>query len=71
MASFALEVAGSAFLAGAAIAVLPMVVIGIRKADWPLRRPGRDVPAGAFTRTFLRPSRWPGSPVVRGDHEGS
>ena len=47
MASFALVIAITAFLAGAATAVFVMLVIGIRKADRPRAGPPtRNTPAG-------------------------
>jgi hypothetical protein len=71
MTSFTLVIAGTAFLAGAAVAVFLMIVIGIRKADRPRHQSGRNVPVDAFTRNFLGASPWPGSPVVHGDREGN
>jgi hypothetical protein len=70
MASYALVIAITAFLAGAATAVFIMLVIGIRKADHPRRRPvGRSTPVDAATRSILRANTWPNNPVVHGDRE--
>jgi hypothetical protein len=70
MASYALVIAITAFLAGGATAVFIMLVIGIRKAD----RPGRlsateNTPIDAATRSMLRANTWPNNPVVHGDRE--
>jgi hypothetical protein len=70
MASYALVIAITAFLAGAATAVFVMLVIGIRKADRPRRGPaGRNTPLDAATRSMLRANTWPNNPVVHGDRE--
>jgi hypothetical protein len=70
MASYALVIAVTAFLAGAATAVFVMLVIGIRKADRPRRGPdARNTPLDAATRSMLRANTWPNNPVVHGDRE--
>jgi hypothetical protein len=70
MASYALVIAVTAFLAGAATAVFVMLVIGIRKADRPHRRAAeRNTPLDAATRSMLRANTWPNNPVVHGDRE--
>ena len=70
MASYALVIAVTAFLAGAATAVFVMLVIGIRKADRPHRRAAdRSTPLDAATRPMLRANTWPNNPVVHGDRE--
>jgi hypothetical protein len=70
MASFVLVIAITAFLAGGAAAAFVMLVIGIRKADRRRGGPvGRSIPLDAATRSILRPSTWPGNPVVHGDCE--
>ena len=70
MASYTLVIAITAFLAGAATAVFIMLVVGIRKADHPHRRPvGRSTPMDAATRSILRANTWPNNPVVHGDRE--
>jgi hypothetical protein len=70
MASYALVIAITAFLAGAAAAVFIMLVVGIRKADRPRCGPvGRCTPVDAATRSILRANTWPNNPVVHGDRE--
>jgi hypothetical protein len=70
MASYALVIAVTAFLAGAATAVFVMLVIGIRKADRPHRRAAeRNTLLDAATRSMLRANTWPNNPVVHGDSE--
>ena len=70
MASYALVIAITASLTGAATAVFIMLVVGIRKADHPHRRPiGRSTPMDAATRSILRANTWPNNPVVHGDRE--
>ena len=64
MASYALVIAVTAFLAGAATAVFVMLVIGIRKADRPRRLPGpQDAPLDAVTRAMLGARNWPNTPA--------
>jgi len=69
MASYVLVIAITAFLAGGAIAVFAMLVIGIRKADRPRCGPARGTALDAATRATLRASAWPSNPVVHGDRE--
>jgi hypothetical protein len=70
MASYALVIAITAFLAGAATAAFIMLVVGIRKADHPERGPiGRSTPMDAATRSILHANTWPNNPVVHGDRE--
>jgi hypothetical protein len=70
MPSYMLVIAITAFLAGGAVAVFVMLVIGIRKADRPRRGPAvRSTLLDAATRATLRASAWPASPVVHDDRE--
>ena len=69
MASYALVIAITAFLAGAATAVFIMLVVGIRKADHPHRLPrAQETPLDAVTRTILGAGTWPNGSTL-GDHE--
>ena len=70
MASYALVIAITTFLAGAATAVFIMLVVGIRKADHRHRgQVSRSTPTDAATRSILRANTWPNNPVVHGDGE--
>jgi hypothetical protein len=67
--SSVLVIAVTAFLSGAAAAVFIMLVVGIRKADQPRRRPGdRAAPLDAVTQSMLAAGSWPNGPAF-GDRE--
>jgi hypothetical protein len=67
MASFVLVIAITAFLAGGAVGIFVMLVIGIRKGDRPRRGPAARTPLDAATRAMLRANTWPNNPVVHGE----
>ena len=69
MASLALLIAITAFLAGGLTGIFVMLVIGIRKADRPTHGPTRSTPVDAATRSMLRANTWPNNPVIHGDGE--
>jgi hypothetical protein len=63
MTSFALVIAVTAFLSGAAAAMFLMLVIGIRKAGSLSRPVGRTAPLDAVTRSVLGVGSWPDGPA--------
>ena len=72
MASLVLVTALTAFLAGTAAGVFLMLFIAIRKGDRPERvLDRRSSRLDACTRSVLGSGTWPGTPVYRGDREGS
>jgi hypothetical protein len=70
MFTFALVIAVTAFLGGAAAAAFLMLCIGVRKAGRPRRRPGcPGGPADSLARSALRTGTWPHTPIAFGDTE--
>lgn len=56
-------IAVTAFLSGAALAMLVMIVVGIRKADRPRHLPpAPTTPLDAVTRSLLKAGTWPNRP---------